>query len=413
MKNNIHTINAIYLLLTIFIPISLLISSGVSGTIEILITIIFLISCFCLNNFSWLKNKYFILLLIIWLSLLVNLLFSQNFNLSFTRNFFFFKNIIFVFALNFILIKEKNRNTIFAIYLIIVTIVSFDIFFEYFNGKNILGFRSEYGGRIASFLGKELKIGAFLVGFSFISLGYYFEKHINKSIKHKVLGVFLILIFYLSLLLTGERANFLKGTIVLFLFILLQDVKILKYKKIFFIAILLAPIFTYFFSDRIKSRIDSIILPMMNIGVIETYKETQHGAHFDTALKIFNKNLLFGVGNKNFREQCQKEEYKNDNYARTEQRCSTHPHQIYYELLSEHGLVGTIALLSVIFYVIFNGIKIYLSNQNSIHLASILFVFVQFLPIIPSGSFYTSWGGTIFWLNFSILIFYNNKINHK
>lgn len=152
---------------------------------------------------------------------------------------------------------------------------------------------------------------------------------------------------------------------------------------------------------------------MMNIGFIETYKETQHGAHFDTALKIFNKNLLFGVGNKNFREQCQKEEYKNDNYARTEQRCSTHPHQIYYELLSEHGLVGTIALLSVIFYVIFNGIKIYLSNQNSIHLASILFVFVQFLPIIPSGSFYTSWGGTIFWLNFSILIFYNNKINHK
>ena len=345
--------------------------------------------------------------------LLLNLLFSQNFNLSLTRNIFFFKNIIFVFAMNFIIGKEKNFNAIFLFYLIIVTIVSLDIFFEYFNGKNILGFQSEYGGRIASFLGKELKIGAFMVGFSFISIGYYFEKYINKSIKFKVFGIFLISIFYVSLLLTGERANFLKGTIIILLFISLQDAKIFKYKNIFLIIIILGLVFTYLFSNEIKSRINSIIYPIINIGVIETYKETQHGAHFDTAIQIFEKNILFGVGNKNFREECQKELYVNKNYAKTDQRCSTHPHQIYYELLSEHGLIGTFSLLFAIFYCLFKGIKIYLLNKNSIHLASILFVFAQFLPVIPSGSFFTSWGSTIFWLNFSILIFYNNKSNRK
>jgi O-antigen ligase len=413
MKSNIFSITSIYLFLTIFIPISLLISSGASLATEILISIFFLITCFHLNNFDWLKNKYFLLLLIVWFFLLLNLLFSQNFNLSLARNIFFFKNIFFVFAINFIFRKEKNLNTIFLFYLIIVNIVCFDIFFEYFNGKNILGFQSEYGGRIASFLGKELKIGAFMLGFAFISLGYYFEKYINKSIKLKVFGIFLILIFYLSLLLTGERANFLRGAIIILLFISLQDAKVFKYKKSFLIVIILTPIFVYFFFDKIKSRINSIIFPVINIGIIETYKETQHGAHFDTAIKIFEKNILFGVGNKNFREECQKDVYINNDYARTAQRCSTHPHQIYYELLSEHGLIGTISLLAVIFYSLFNGIKIYLLSKNSIHLASILFVFTQFLPVIPSGSFFTTWGSTIFWLNFSILIFYNNKSNYK
>ena len=118
---------------------------------------------------------------------------------------------------------------------------------------------------------------------------------------------------------------------------------------------------------------------------------------------------MFGVGNKNFREECLKEEYENNNYKRIAERCATHPHQIYFELLSEHGLIGTITIISVIFFIIFQGFKIYLKNKNLIHLASILFITAQFLPVIPSGSFFTSWGATIFWMNFSILIFYNNK----
>ena len=113
MKNNIFSINSIYLFLTIFIPISLLISSGASLVTEILISIFFLITCFHLNNFDWLKNKYFLLLLILWFFLLLNLLFSQNFNLSFSRNIFFFKNIIFIFAISYVLNKEKNFNLIF------------------------------------------------------------------------------------------------------------------------------------------------------------------------------------------------------------------------------------------------------------------------------------------------------------
>ena len=53
---------------------------------------------------------------------------------------------------------------------------------------------------------------------------------------------------------------------------------------------------------------------------------------------------ILGVGNKNYRvETCSKQSLIYDCYY------TTHPHQIYFEFLSEHGLVGTAILLSIFF----------------------------------------------------------------
>jgi O-antigen ligase len=413
MEKSDFYLNKIYLFLALFLPISLLIGNAVSKSTQLLIIIIFLITCYLNKNFSWIKNRYFFLLGIIWISLLINLLFAKNMNLSFLRNITFIENIFFIFALCFILKKKKFFNLIFFVYLIIVTVVAFDIFFEFLTKKNILGFQSYDPNRISSFLGKELKIGSFMLGFSFISICYYFEKYLNKSIYYKFFGFFLLIFFFISILLTGERANSFRAIIFLFLFILLSKKKIINHKKILLMIIIILTIFIYFFSEKIKYRFNVILIPISQIGLTETFKETQHGAHFYAAIKMFKNNPLFGVGNKNFREECAKKEYENNNYKRTAERCATHPHQIYYEFLSEHGLVGTVIIFSIILIVLLKGFKIYFENKNSIHLASILFILTQFFPLIPSGSFFTSWGAAIFWFNFSILIFYNNKFKGK
>ena len=135
IKNNLH-LEKVYLFLAMFIPISLLISSGVSETTEILLIIFFLIISFYRKNFEWLKNKYFWLLMLIWVSLLINLFFSKNFNLSFLRNISFIENILFVFAFSLVIKKERNFNLVFNFFLIIATIVAFDIYFEYFDKMN-------------------------------------------------------------------------------------------------------------------------------------------------------------------------------------------------------------------------------------------------------------------------------------
>jgi hypothetical protein len=46
-------------------------------------------------------------------------------------------------------------------------------------------------------------------------------------------------------------------------------------------------------------------------------------------------------------------------------------------------------------------------KQNPIQLGAILFVTSTFIPLIPSGSFFTSFDATIFWFNYAIMLSYN------
>ena len=63
--------------------------------------------------------------------------------------------------------------------------------------------------------------------------------------------------------------------------------------------------------------------------------------------------MFFGVGNKNYRvATCT--ELDETNILTNKYVCSTHPHQIYIELLSEHGLFGSIFILFIFYKLIFS-----------------------------------------------------------
>jgi hypothetical protein len=400
------TINNILLSLTILLPIGLLISTGVSEVIVILLSVIFLIYSISKNNFYWLKNKYFYLLILIWFSLIINFIFSKNQELALFRSFGFIKYIIYIFAINYLLNKDKNHQILFIFLSFLVLLTTFDIYFEYINKKNILGFQSSDPTRIASFLRKELKIAHFLLGICLISIGYYFDRF-NKSYKLIILGYALLLLVLISIFLTGERANSIKSFICIFSFILLVKNN-LKFKAILLIIVMILPILIYFSSERIKGRFD-IYLPKKhgNENFLKTFKESHHAAHYYTAFEIFKSYPFFGIGNKNFREECSNEKYNNKSYTRINERCSTHPHQIYLELISEHGIIGSIIILFVIFYSVFKSFINFNKKQNPIQLGAILFVTSTFIPLIPSGSFFTSFDATIFWFNYAIMLSYN------
>jgi len=395
--------------LTSLIPISLLISSGAAELTAGILIFSFIIHSILNKDFVWLKEKYIFLVGMIWLILIINLFFSNNYTLSLDRAIFFFRYILMIACIDCYLKNNKNFNIIFFIWLLILLIVSFDICIEFFNKKNILGFSSYDPSRIASFLGKELKIGHFILGFSFLCTGFYFEKFHKKSNFFLLTGYGIFFFFILALTLTGERSNTIKGIICFILFIALSPIKKIKLKKFILIILIAIPIVSYFFSEKTRLRYNAIISPIQSLGIEGAFKKSLHGAHYVTAIQIFKEYPIFGVGNKNFREECSNRKYYNSQYDRIEFRCSTHPHQIYLELLSEHGIVGSLTIIFVIFYFLKESIKIYLRNQNLIHLGSIVFVSTTFIPIIPSGSFFTSWGAIIFWLNFSIMLFYNKQ----
>jgi len=409
MINKFLNINNILLGLTILLPISLLISTGVSETIVISLSIIFLIYSLTKNNFYWINNKYFYLLMLLWISLIINFIFSKNQELALFRSFGFIKYIIYIFAIKYLINKNKNNEILFVFLSFIVLLTTFDIYYEYIYKKNILGFQSSDETRIASFLRKELKIAHFLLGFCLISIGYYFEKFKNKSYKFSIAGYVCLLLILISIFLTGERANSIRGFFCIFTFILLAKTNF-KYKNILLTFTIILPIIIYFSSERIKGRFDMYLSKKYgNENFLKTFKESHHGAHYYTAFEIFKSYPIFGVGNKNFREECSNEKYNNKSYNRINERCSTHPHQIYLELMSEHGAIGFIIITFVIFYSLIKSFLNFDKKKNLIQLGAILFVTTTFMPLIPSGSFFTSFDATIFWFNYAVMLSYNKE----
>jgi len=394
--------------LILILPISLLISTGVSEFCVIIISLIFLIKVIIAKKWKLFNNKIFFLLLILWIYLIINFLISGNYQLlNFSlRGPSFIKYILLIFAFTFF-IKDKI-NTLLHAWSIILIIVLIDVYFEFFIGHNLIGIKSHDTTRIASFLGKELKIGHFLLGFSFLCLGFFLQSVSKNSKKLKLLALFILLIILIGSFITGERSNFIKTLFCCLLILLFFDKKFIKFKIIFAISAIILIISTLTLSSKLNIRFKGqIINNVEKKGIIEAIKETQHGAHYYTAIEIFKKNIFFGIGSKNFRIECAKKDYYNPSYLRTEARCSTHPHQIYLELLSEHGLIGTFIILYVIFYILIVNIKVFLAERNYIHLASISFILSTFLPIIPGGSFFVSFDATIFWLNFSIMYYFS------
>ena len=88
---------------------------------------------------------------------------------------------------------------------------------------------------------------------------------------------------------------------------------------------------------------------------------------------------------------------------------STHPHQIHLELLAELGLIGYILFISFYLYSIIYGLRKFIYEKNYFALSGSIFIITTVLPLIPSGSFFTSYTATIFWINCSFIFFYNKK----
>ena len=399
--------------LILILPISLLVGSGISNALILLISFVFLIDLYQRKNFAFFKDYNFYFLIIIYFYLILNaVLIAKNLD-SIVRAIGFLRFIILSYALFFYLNFFKKK--IIKFWFIIFLIVSVDIIVEYSFGKNVLGFSSDYQKRIASFTGDELKIGHFYFGFIFISLAYL-------SNKHQKLKIFLSLLFLVIALIIGERSNFIKIFIMYILFFLFFFE--ISYIKKFLVIICLSSLTFFiifkspqFANNKLYNNINlAHIFQRIFIQVIQvkenyvTFKKgenidkdkiirsNQHFAHYYTALQIFNENKLFGSGIKTFRIESFNNKYNTIDKFYGQ---STHPHQMHFEFLSELGIVGYILIISNLIYILRQNI---IKKKDFLIKAGILYLTASLIPMLPSGSFFTSYGAAIFWINYSFLI---------
>ena len=413
--NKLSLKDKVIIILFSFLPIFLIIGTAVSELAIIILCLIFTVDFFLKKKIKIHNKNLIFFMLIIYISLIINLIFSINLGNSLLRNIFFLKYIIFTTGtINFLYKKKDELFFIIKIWSIILIIFSIDLFIQYFTQKNLIGLESPLKfHRVSGFMGEELKAGALLLPFGFIVIGYFLNnKNLNKE------GLLILFSLIITIFITGDRSNFIKSIIILIFLLFFIDKYLIK-RTIYLFIIALSLIFLILttnnvFKERYNNNIFSELIKN-NYNVFKFVKNTEYGKIYSSAYHLFLKKKIFGVGNKNYRVVCEKDfqkkyHLKNDT---NDYKCNTHPHQIYFEILSEHGIFGIIIMFVCLGAFIYQNLMIVFKSKNAL-LASLFFVnLVVFTPIIPGGSFFTSFNAVIFWLNISFFYSYRNICTQK
>ena len=388
------------------IPISIILGPSVSLANIVIIIFSFLAYVTYINEWSWLKDSKVRLLFILYIYLIFNSFIALDFSNSFYRNFGFIRFIILFSAFNYFFLKFENFNKILIIWFIILALVFFDIYYERINGTNILWYGNS--DRIFSFFKDEPIVGGYAGCLYLIIIGFFFQSYSKTSNKIR-LAIFLLSIYFLvSILLTGERSNSIRAIIGFFIFYSLINNFSFKEKVISGVITITILSFIFINSDFLKMRYVGQFLKFFESKelLVRYYEKGIYSTLYRSGVEVFRRNLYFGVGNKNYRVETCSEDRHQDEY-----NCNTHPHQIYFELLSEHGMVGTLIILSIFFKLIFDLLKKIVITKNRIQLGSFIYILLVFLPLLPSGAFFSDYSLTIFFINFSLLFCTNKKSN--
>tara|TARA_Y100000768_G_C23981953_1_gene686384 strand:- start:1613 stop:2893 length:1281 start_codon:yes stop_codon:yes gene_type:complete len=422
LLNNNKIYKNIIELIIIFLPISLLFSNTISELL-ILILLIFYFKFFKIENLKYILNDPIIKFLILfWIYLILNYFINFNNNPSLERSLLFIRFPLLILAMSFFINNLNiSLNKIYKCWLIIVSIACVDLIFQFYNHKNLIGYEAVIQGsmyRLGGFMDDELKISNLLFQFGTLSFSFFiFKENLKKNMVNLIIILFLFLLI-ISIFLTGERSNFLTICIFTVFLIIFFGFK----KKVIFL--ILSTLFLVFLGLVVSNNSELSNRMFKNLIVEKNkifssqenknflYKNSHYFAHYSTAYQIFKENKLFGVGVKNFRNYCDNDKFNAEIWPGWRaKKCSTHPHNYYFELLSELGLIGFIVLNSFFLFSFYCFLKIYQKSKNTYLLVGSLIILAHFIPFLPRGSFFTNWNAMIFWTVFSFV--YSNYIKIK
>ncbi len=259
---------------------------------------------------------------------------------------------------------------------------------------------TSYPGRLRSFF-DELIMGSYLTRLFPLFLGLFFLYKDRINIKIKILSITLFILTFIIVFLSGERTAFYLLAIFFtyLIFFLKYNIRS-KLLLIFFSIICFLSIYLFFPKDfnqkNIMNRMITSAFENFNFKIFKNFNSIentlifseQHTILYKTSLKIFSDNKIIGAGPKSFRYICSKEKYYLGNYS-----CSTHSHNLVFQLLSETGLLGFsflvfVFLFCIIYIIYFSAVKNKLNNFQIILFGSI---FINFFPFSPSGSIFNNY----------------------
>ena len=126
-------------------------------------------------------------------------------------------------------------------------------------------------------------------------------------------------------------------------------------------------------------------------------------------MEIFKDHKITGAGIKNFRILCSSEKYENINSKYADNRCATHTHNIYLEILSETGLIGFTLFIILNINIVIFFLKNFLKKHDRETTFLLSNYFILFWPLQTTGAFFSSWNGIFYWI-FLAFLFQKKKL---
>ena len=388
---------------------------------------------FLKKNEEILKINFFIISIIFWVSLLLISFFSYNKVNSFQDSAIFIRFLLIPFSAYLIFFKSnKIFIQLLILILLLVVFVCIDTLFQFFNyssefgfGRDLMGFRSNWYGRLTGPFGDELIPGSYISKFGLIGFTYLI---INKKFRSNSLvhSTYLSLIFVVSYI-TGERMAFATYAMGLFfLFIFLKDYRKTIFFSIFlglfslFIIIKLHPFYNDFKviesteyhqglkiqkTYKCQNNTEEVCSKIIEVQpsffkILRNFNTSAYGEIYLLAYKMFINNPITGIGINNFKYICETNNFYNNlmiNYD-----CASHPHNIYIQWLSEGGLlvffIFVLYLLFLITFIIKN------EGEKRFKIISLIVILIMFWPIMSTGSLIKNWYGIITFFIIGILM---------
>ena len=412
--------------------ISLIPVSFIAGNLIVNINLILLIlSTLILYGIKVFKIKYFVLdklffafFFLVLLTGIINDYYFYSISLAWKgyfatiiKSIFFLKYLLLYIVLRY-LIETNNLN--FKYFFISCTLasifVSFDIIYQFFNGTDIFGYvgiKNKLGGPF----GDELIAGGYIQRFSIFSfflIPLFYSDQLGKYLK--LIIPILFIIFFVSIVLSGNRMP-----LILFLFtvslIILFQKQTRKYFLTSIIIFILIFSLLFNFNNKVKNNFIAFYNQISQMVVIVLEKDFSNKRQppylkeFTSFYGTWLMNKYIGGGIKNFRYYC----HERSNIDKDSKFiCNMHPHNYYLEILTETGVVGFF-LISIIFMIILylTFLKKYFIksklNDNKIIIAFIFLFIAEIFPIKSTGSFFTTGNTTYLFLLIGILIGLTSK----
>lgn len=394
------TTHLVLFFLLFSIPISIVTGPFLPDISITLSVLIFLYLIFT-KKISVSLSLYLILSLIIFLIITFAMIVSYS-NDTVLGGYIFYLRFPFFAYIIFFLISKYDKSLRIMYYILTFTLlfISADAIFQYIFGINFFGIEDIIQNRISGFFVDEYILGKYLFSISIVYFYLQFKLSISKF--YKLFFCFNTFLISIAIILSGERTSLILFLMFIFIFIFLTS-KIKNINKLiifilipflFCLIIFLDP----FYFERLIPGLNLLINLFNNpselVEPANKYFYYNFKYYIDfirVSWLIFLDNPFFGVGPKMYRVECT-EYLQFFEYA-----CSTHPHNIYLQLLAETGIFLFILILFlwlVTVYILFKYIvyKIFFNNlllsENILIL--IIAYFVLLFPFSPHNSFFNN-----------------------